>query len=89
MHEAASSADPRIGLILVGFSPPRPLAAIARQLGWPGLDLADPGRSLYRRPGIGRAPLPRGGTPAPHRTPTRTAARCGRRARAGWVSPTR
>ena len=59
MHEAASSADPRIGLILVGFSPPRPLAAIARHLGWPGLVLADTGRVLYRRLGIGRAPLRR------------------------------
>jgi hypothetical protein len=57
VHKAASSAGPRVGLILVGFSPPRPLAAIARHLGWPGLVLADPGRVLYRRLGIGRAPL--------------------------------
>jgi hypothetical protein len=57
VHEAASSAGPRIGLILVGFSPPRPLAAIAGHLGWPGLVLADTGRVLYRRLGIGRAPL--------------------------------
>ncbi|MGH3199744.1 MAG: AhpC/TSA family protein [Streptosporangiaceae bacterium] len=57
MHKAASSADARIGLILIGFSPPRPLAAIARHLGWPGLVLADPGRVLYRRLGVGRARL--------------------------------
>jgi hypothetical protein len=56
-HAAASSADARIGLIAVGFSPPGPLAAIARHLGWPGLVLTDPGRALYQRLGIGRAPL--------------------------------
>lgn len=56
MHQTAS-ADTRLGLILVGFSPPKPLAAIARHLGWPGLVLSDPGRVLYRRLGIGRAPL--------------------------------
>ena len=58
MHQAAaSSADPRIGLIAVGFSPPRPLAAIVRHLGWPGLVFTDPDRVLYQRLGIGRAPL--------------------------------
>jgi hypothetical protein len=58
VNEAAtSSADARIGLIAVGFSPPGPLAAIARHLGWPGLVLTDPGRVLYQRLGIGRAPL--------------------------------
>ena len=55
MHQAR--ADPRTGLILVGFSPARPLAALARQLGWPGLVLSDPSRTLYQRLGIGRAPL--------------------------------
>lgn len=30
---------------------------IARHLGWPGLILSDPCRVLYRRLGIGRAPL--------------------------------
>lgn len=60
VHEvAASSADARIGLIAVGFSPPRPLAAIARHLGWTGLVLADPDRALYQRLGVGRAPLRR------------------------------
>ncbi len=63
MHHAAaqvtSGASPRPGLILVGFSPPGPLAAIARHLGWPGLVLTDPHRVLYRRLGIGRAPLRR------------------------------
>jgi hypothetical protein len=56
VHQTAA-ADARLGLILVGFSPARPLAAIARHLGWPGLILSDPGRVLYRRLGIGRAPL--------------------------------
>jgi hypothetical protein len=42
---------------MVGFSPSAPLAAIARHLGWPGLVLTDPYRVLYRRLGIGRAPL--------------------------------
>lgn len=58
MHEAAvSTGGAGPGLILAGFSPPGPLAAIARHLGWPGLVLADPGRVLYRRLGVGRAPL--------------------------------
>jgi hypothetical protein len=55
--KAASGASPRPGLILIGFSPPAPLAAIARHLGWPGPVLTDPHRVLYRRLGIGRAPL--------------------------------
>jgi hypothetical protein len=45
VHQAAA-ADARLGLILVGFSPARPLFAIARHLGWPGLVLSDPGRVL-------------------------------------------
>ena len=55
MHQARD--DPRSGLILVGFSPPQPLASIARHLGWPGQILTDRHRVLYRRLGIGRAPL--------------------------------
>ncbi|HUY45557.1 MAG TPA: transposase family protein [Streptosporangiaceae bacterium] len=55
MHQ--TSGHPPPGLILVGFSPPRPLAAIARHLGWPGRVLADEQRLLYRRLKIGRAPL--------------------------------
>lgn len=42
-------------MILVGFSPPERLGALARYLGWPGLVLADQDRRLYRRLGIGRA----------------------------------
>lgn len=58
MHQAAASApDPRIGLIAVGFSPPRPLAAITQHLGWQGLVLTDPQRVLYQRLRISRAPL--------------------------------
>jgi hypothetical protein len=63
VHQAAAAAGftskrgGQPGLILVGFSPARPLAAIARHLGWPGLILSDPGRALYRRLQIGRAPL--------------------------------
>jgi len=57
VHKAASTGDARPGLILVGFSPPRPLAAIARHLGWPGRVLADQERVLYQALGIGRAPL--------------------------------
>ena len=55
MHQARD--DPRTGLILVGFSPPQPLAAIARDLGWPGPILTDQERVLYRRLRVGRAPL--------------------------------
>lgn len=43
-------------MVLVGFSPPDPLAALARYLGWPGVVLSDPERQLYRVLGIGRAP---------------------------------
>lgn len=55
MHQARD--DPRAGLILIGFSPPQPLAAIARHLGWPGPILTDQERVLYRRLGVRRAPL--------------------------------
>jgi hypothetical protein len=62
VHEGVGEPPP--GLILVGFSPPRPLAAIARHLGWPGLILADEQRLLYQRMGVGRAPLSRVYSPA-------------------------
>ncbi len=56
--------DPRIGLLLVGFSPADRLAPIARRLGWTGAVLSDPDRELYRRLGIGGAPWWRVYTPA-------------------------
>jgi hypothetical protein len=56
--------DLRAGLILVGFSPPDRLAALARHLGWPGPVLTDQQRMLYRRLGAGRAPLRRVYSPA-------------------------
>jgi hypothetical protein len=62
VHQAHN--DPRTGLILVGFSPPERLAAVARHLGWPGRILTDQDRVLYRRLGIGRAPLWRIYSPA-------------------------
>lgn len=55
--------DPRVQLVLVGFSPADRLAAIARHLGWQGSVLGDPDRVLYRRFGIGRAPWWRVYTP--------------------------
>ncbi len=55
MH--SQSTDPRIGLVLVGFSPAERLAALARHLRWPGQVLSDPPRQLYTAVGIGRAPL--------------------------------
>ena len=55
--------DPRIGLVLVGFSPADRLAPIARRLGWTGAVFSDPDRRLYRRLGIGRAPWWRVYTP--------------------------
>jgi hypothetical protein len=65
----------------VGFSPPGPLAAIARHLGWTGLVLTDPGRTLYRRLGIGRAPLWRVYSPGTLATYTAALARGHRLAR--------
>ncbi|SDY04949.1 hypothetical protein SAMN05661080_02138 [Modestobacter sp. DSM 44400] len=56
--------DPRIGLLLIGFSPADRLDPIARRLGWTGAVLSDPDRELYRRLGIGRAPWWRVYTPA-------------------------
>lgn len=49
--------------MLVGFSPAARLAAIAGHLAWQGRVLADDERVLYRRLGIGRAPLRRVYTP--------------------------
>ena len=43
-----------IGLTLVGFGPPRRLAAIVRHDGWTGRVLGDAPRELYRRVGAGR-----------------------------------
>jgi hypothetical protein len=51
------NATPAVGLVLVGFSPADRLSALARHLRWPGLVLSDPTRELYRKLGIGRAPL--------------------------------
>ncbi len=73
MHEARD--DTRIGLILVGFSPPQRLAALARHLGWPGRLLADQRRALYRRLGVGRVPLWRVYSPATLATYAAAAAR--------------
>ncbi len=50
------AGDPRIGLTLVGFSPPDRLAAIARRVGWRGAVLGDEPRRLYHRLGLKRAP---------------------------------
>lgn len=52
-----SLLDGRVGLVVVGFSPPDPLAALAEHLGLTGPVLADPDRVLYTRLGLARAPL--------------------------------
>jgi hypothetical protein len=46
-----------VRLVLVGFSPPERLVALARHLGWPERIIADADRVLYQRLGVGRAPL--------------------------------
>jgi len=69
--------DPRVGLVLVGFGDPARLAPIASKLGWPGLVLSDPTRTLYARLGIGRAPLWRIYTPTTLLTYARGARRPG------------
>lgn len=46
-----------IGMITVGFSPPRPLRELAAHLGLTGAMLSDEHRSLYRLLGLRRAPL--------------------------------
>ena len=55
--------NPQVGLVLVGFSPPQRLAAVARHLGWTGLVVSDPHRELYGALGLRRAPLWRVYTP--------------------------
>ena len=79
MHKAAHGT--RAGLVLIGFSPPERLAALARHLGWPGRVLADQQRALYRRLGVGRAPLWRVYAPATRATYAAAAARGHRLAR--------
>ncbi|MGI9007808.1 MAG: AhpC/TSA family protein [Streptosporangiaceae bacterium] len=79
MHRARD--DHRAGLVLVGFSPPERLAALARHLGWPGPVLADTSRVLYRRLGAGRAPLWRVYSPGTLATYAAAAARGHRPAR--------
>lgn len=75
MHRLNHSpnADPRVGLVLVGFGDPRRLQAIARRLGWTGPVLSDPTRTLYARLGIGRAPWWRVYNPGTLRTYWRAA----------------
>ena len=53
-EEHERHGDDRIGLTLVGFGPPRRLAAIVRHDGWTGRVLGDAPRELYRRLGAGR-----------------------------------
>jgi len=55
VHEQRST--PEIGLVLIGFSPPERLAAVARHVDWPGMVLADQPRRVYHALGLGRAPL--------------------------------
>lgn len=61
MHQ--TPRDPQLGLVLIGFSPPERLGALARHLRWPGLVLADEPRAVYAALGLGRAPLWRIYTP--------------------------
>lgn len=49
--------DGRVPMVTVGFSPAAPLAALAEHLGLTGRVLSDPGRLLYRRLGLRRAPV--------------------------------
>jgi hypothetical protein len=51
-----SHDNPWVGLVLVGFGPADLLVALAGDLGWSDMVLADPQLLLYRRLGIGRAP---------------------------------
>lgn len=46
-----------VPLVVVGFSPPDALAALAGHLGLRGLILSDPQRVAYRLVGLRRAPL--------------------------------
>lgn len=49
--------DGAVPLVVVGFSPPDALAPLAGHLGLTGQVLSDPGRRLYGRLGLGRAPV--------------------------------
>lgn len=73
MHQTPH--DPRIGLVLIGFSPPERLGALARHLHWPGLVLSDEPRRAYAALGFTRAPLWRVYSPATLRTYGRAARR--------------
>ncbi len=66
-----------VRLVLVGFSPPDRLAAVVRRRGWRGTVLGDPGRELYRRLGVGRAPWWRVYSPGTLLTYARSLARGG------------
>lgn len=48
--------NPKVGLVLVGFSRPQRLAALARHLRWSGLVVSDPTRALYRALGLTSGP---------------------------------
>lgn len=61
MH--AQHADPGVGLVWVGFSPPERLRGLARRLGWEGAVLSDEDRVLYRALGLKRARLWRAYSP--------------------------
>lgn len=54
MQELLGGAVP---LVVVGFSPPDALAPLAAHLGLTGPVVSDPGRAVYRRLGLGRAPV--------------------------------
>jgi hypothetical protein len=49
--------DGAVPLVVVGFSPAGALAPLAGHLGLTGLLLSDPGRLLYHRLGLRRAPI--------------------------------
>ncbi|MBM7806481.1 hypothetical protein JOD57_002318 [Geodermatophilus bullaregiensis] len=55
-EEVRAAGAPELGPVLVGFGPADRLAAVVRRAGFTGTVLSDPGRVLYRRLGIGRAP---------------------------------
>jgi hypothetical protein len=46
-----------VGVVVVGFSPPEALAALAEHLGLTGPVLSDPDRGVYRLLGLRRAPI--------------------------------
>jgi hypothetical protein len=61
--------------VAVGFSPPEALASLADHLAWPFPFLSDVDRVLYRRLGLGRAPLKDVYTPATMAVYAKAAAR--------------